>query len=736
MHIEGEIKNIIFRNEETGYSVLELLTSGGELITAVGIYPPISEGLTLSIDGDFKRRNQYGLQFETEKYFISDPVKLESIKKYLSSGLIKGLGKVTAQNIIDKFGLSSLDYMTKPHELAKINGISLKKATEFAVSFEKARKAQETVIFLQGLGVSINMSLKIYRAYGSNATEKVKKNPYMLVEDIEGIGFVTADGIAATLGIAKDSDVRISAGLIHTLKESAVRNGNTYLPREQLVEQAVKLLKIGLENDRQRISENLEDLILLGQLKSVETENCKAIMLVKYFNMESSIATRLAKLADFKQELNTDCEKEISVFEKENGIELHESQKEAVKEAVNESVIVITGGPGTGKTTIVKCILDVFKNMKLKVALCAPTGRAAKRMTEATGMEAKTIHRLIEVDNGEEDYFTFSECKKLPFDAVIVDEASMVDEYVFNALLKSLNLSCRLIIVGDRDQLPSVGAGNVLHDIIKSGICPVKSLTHIYRQAQESGIVMSAHAINSGKMPVLEKIYKDFYFIELSDSEKIKDEIVSLCTTRLPKYLGITPYEVQVLCPMKKGASGTTNLNGVLQSVLNPKKVGENELYYGETVFRKGDKVMHTQNNYQLNWSTEKDGHFERGKGVFNGDIGTIEFIDREKFIVRFEDGRRANYDVSDLEQLSLAYATTIHKSQGSEFDAVVISLEANFLLQSRNLIYTAVTRAKKMAVLVGSKETLKNMVRKSQTERYTMLKRFILKEAIKHENQ
>ncbi|MGN0795413.1 MAG: ATP-dependent RecD-like DNA helicase [Christensenellales bacterium] len=729
MHIDGEIKNIIFRNEETGYSVLELLTSGGELITAVGIFPPISEGLVLSLDGDFKRRNQYGLQFETEKYFISDPVKLESIKKYLSSGLIRGLGKVTAQNIIDKFGLSTLDYMSKPHELARVNGISLKRATEFSVAFEKARKAQETVIFLQGLGVSINMSLKIYRAYGNGTVDKVKKNPYMLVEDIDGIGFITADGIAATLGIAKDSDVRISAGIIHTLKEAAARSGNTYLPREQLVESAVKLLKIGSDNDRARVSENLDDLILLGQLKSVDISGNKAIMLVKFFNIEKSIATRFVKLAEFNQNLNTECDLEISQYEKENGIELHESQREAVKEAVNGSVVVITGGPGTGKTTIVKCILESFKNMKLRVALCAPTGRAAKRMTEATGVEAKTIHRLIDIENDDND-FSFSEYKKLPVDAVIVDEASMVDEYVFNALLKSVSLSTKLIIVGDGDQLPSVGAGNVLHDIIKSKICPVKALTHIYRQAQESGIVMSAHAINSGRMPSLDNSYKDFYFIELSDSEKIKDEIVGLCTKRLPKYLNISPFEVQVLSPMKKGISGTTSLNSVLQNELNPKTAGEKELYYGDTVFRKGDKVMHTQNNYQLSWALEKDNHYERGKGVFNGDIGTIELIDKENFIVKFEDGRQVNYSTSDLEQLSLAYATTIHKSQGSEFDAVVISLEANFLLQSRNLIYTAVTRAKKMAVLVGSSKTLKSMISKNQTERYTLLKHFIESEA------
>ncbi len=734
MRIEGEIRNVIFRNEETGYTVLELLSSGGEHITAVGIYPPISEGLHLSIDGNFKQRNQYGLQFETEQYFISDPVKLESIKKYLSSGLIRGLGKVTAQNIIDKFGLASLEYMTKPFELAKVSGISLKRATEFGIAFEKARKAQEAVIFLQGLGVGINMSLKIYRAYGNSTIEKVKNNPYMLVEDIDGIGFVTADGIAATLGIAKDSDKRISAGLIHTLKDAALRNGNTYIPREQLVEQAVKLLKIGIENERERVSENLDDLVLLGQLKSVETDGGKAIMLAKHYNVEKSIAGRIVRFIDSKPNLTSDCEKEIEIFEKENGIELHASQKDAVTAAVNNGLVVITGGPGTGKTTIVKCILNVFKNMKLRVALCAPTGRAAKRMTEATGVEAKTIHRLLDIEVDGDENFTYEEYKKLPIDAVIVDEVSMVDEYVFNSLVKSLSQGTRLVLVGDRDQLPSVGAGNVLYDVIKSGKCPVKQLTHIYRQAQESGIVMSAHAINSGKMPVLERIYKDFYFIEHNNGQDIKDEIVSLCTTRLPKFLNVSPYEVQVLCPMKKGVSGTASLNATLQEKLNPKKQGEKELYYGETVYRIGDKVMHTQNNYQLAWSIERDGHYERGTGVFNGDIGTIELIDNESFIVKFEDGRKANYSVSDLEQLTLAYATTIHKSQGSEFDAVVISLDANFLLQSRNLIYTAVTRAKKMAVLVGSRQMLKDMIRRSQTQRYTMLADFIKKEVERDE--
>lgn len=731
MKIDGEIKNVIFRNEETGYTVLDLYVNGGDLVTAVGIFPPVHSGECLTLEGEFKK-SQYGRQFDTVKYFISNPVRLDSIKKYLSSGLIKGLGKVTAQNIVDRFGLSSLEVMEKPFELARVQGISLKRATEFSVAFAKAKSAQEAVIFLQSLGVSINMSLKIFRAYGDRTIENVKKNPYMLVEDIEGVGFITADSIAASMGIEKDSDKRIVAGIIHTLKEDSVKGGNTFMPREALVEETYKLLKIGKEDDRIKISDALEDLVLLGQLKAVEYGPTRAIMLAKYFNLEKSIASKIAALVESRKFEIVDSDEAIARFERENDITLHASQKEAVAEAINGGVCVITGGPGTGKTTIVKCILQTFKDLKLRTALCAPTGRAAKRLSEATDTEAKTIHRLLELDYENQNAgFIFNEMKKLPVDAVIVDEASMVDEYVANALLKALGSSVRLILVGDKDQLPSVGAGNVLADVIKSKVCPVKQLTHVYRQALESGIVASAHKINSGIMPEIGNKYKDFFFISVSGAENIKKEIVGLCTERLPKFLGIRPYDVQVLCPMRKGADGTTSLNAELQSVLNPKKPHEKELYYGDTVFRAGDKVMQTQNNYQLAWTCSADGVTQRGLGVFNGDIGEIVVIDDENFIVRFEDGREANYTTGDLEQLSLAYATTIHKSQGSEFDAVVICLDANFLLQSRNLIYTAVTRAKKTAVLVGEAQMLGKMIKRSQTQRNTLLAEFLREEAV-----
>lgn len=735
MRLKGEVSKIYFRNEENGYTVLDILSDGGDYITAVGIFPPIVIGESIEAEGDFKENGNWGLQFYTEKVSLLAPTKLESIKRYLSSGLIKGLGKVTAAAIIDRFGQRALEAMTNPKELSKVKGISLKKAEDFCARYKKMKDAQFAVLFLSELGVTLNLALKIYKTYGENTERVVKNNPYVLVEDIEGVGFKTADKIAEKLGIKGDSDKRICAGIIHIIKEYILRTGNTCIYLEDLVKETEKLLNLSSSEPRLRILSNIDDLVLFGQLRQLSIEGASIIMLSKHYIMEKRIAEKLCALKLSVPRLSPDVAGEIERFEKEKSIALHESQKKAVETAVLGSVTVITGGPGTGKTTIVKCILSAFLNTRQTVALCAPTGRAAKRLSEATGHEAKTIHRLLELDfrNGQ-GVFTYGEQKKLEVDAVIVDEVSMVDEFVFSSLLKALKCGTRLILVGDRDQLPSVGPGNVLSDIINSRQFTVIELSHIYRQAEGSGIVMAAHKINKGQLPSLDNKSSDFFFEEKQTAAEIRDCAISLCTSRLPKYLGIAAGEVQLLCPMKKGLAGAVNLNREMQKVLNPKKSGEKELCYGENIYRIGDKVMQISNNYQQTWYIETPSGIERGAGVFNGDIGILESIeyDEGRFTVRFEDGRVAEYSTTDLEQLAPAYAVTIHKSQGSEFEAVVVTLDANYLLQSRNLIYTAVTRAKSLVVLVGTKEMLQRMIRKSQAQRLTLLTRFITEEFAK----
>lgn len=725
MELKGEVKNVIFRSEETGYTVLDLATDAG-LFTVVGTLPPVSEGQNLRVEGDFKTRSMYGKQFTAEKAYVSAPSRLEGIIKFLSSGLIHGLGPVTARAIVDYYGVNSMEMMKYPVEIAKIKGISLKRATDFCLGYSKLQKMQASVMFLQELGISINLALKIYRVYEDTTEEKVRRNPYMLVDDIDGIGFATADRIAGELGIARDSDYRICAAITYLLKEASNRSGHNYLPLDELVGAAVELLGLGSDETERRVRDNIEDLVMLGDLVRYDTGECVAILTRFNYNTERSIAKRLIQLqaeaADFR--VNTDYE--VGEFEKEAGFSLHPNQIQAVRAAVENGVQIVTGGPGTGKTTIVKCIMHLFKNLNQRVALCAPTGRAAKRLSIATGEEAKTIHRMLDLDwKDGGGRFTYNENRKLPLDAVIVDEVSMVDEFVFNALLKALDRGCRLVLVGDKDQLASVGAGNVLSDLIKCGRFPVSELTQIYRQSEESKIVPNAHKINRGEMPDLDNKSKDFFFEEREDAEAIAATVSELVTRRLPKYLEVSPAEIQLLCPMKRGSAGTVNLNRILQRAINPPSPAKKEVRQGETLFREGDKVMQMQNNYQQEWTQTTGNRVERGSGVFNGDIGTIESINTQimQFTVRFDDDKVAVYQYADIEQLALAYAVTIHKSQGSEFDAVVIALDANYMLQTRNLLYTAVTRAKKLVVLVGSKKTVARMIRNNETaRRYSLL--------------
>ena len=725
MELRGEIKSVIFRSEDTGYTVLDMRMEDS-VYTVVGNFPPVSEGQNIRVEGKFQTKTVYGRQFFADKVFVSAPSRIDGIRRFLGSGLIHGLGPITAEAIVDRFGVNSLEMMKFPVELSKVRGISLRKATEFGMEYTKIMRMQDSIVFLQELGISINLALKIYRVYEDKTEDFVRKNPYMLVDDIDGVGFATADRIAGELGIAKDSDYRITAGIIYTLKEAANKGGHTYLPENELLGLTFDLLTLDCDEPEVRIKNNIDDLVLFGDLVRYDAGEHVAIMLKHQYDTEASIARRIINIQARAADFRVDVRDAVSAFENEVGITLHEKQIEAVKAAVENGVQIVTGGPGTGKTTIVKCILHLFKNLNQRVTLCAPTGRAAKRLSEATGVEAKTIHRLLDLDYKDgRGFFTYNDQTRLPVDVVIVDEMSMVDEYVFNALVKAINNGARLVLVGDKDQLASVGAGNVLGDLIASGKFPVSYLTQIYRQDEDSHIITNAHMINNGVMPVMDNKSKDFFFEEKGSAEEIAKTTIELVTKRLPKYLGVTPDDIQVLCPMKRGSAGIYNLNRYLQSVLNPPAKEKKEFRHGEFIFREGDKVMQMQNNYQLEWTQATGFKVERGMGVYNGDIGVIESINMQlmQFTVRFDGDKVSVLQYADAEQLALAYAVTIHKSQGSEFDNVVIALDANYMLQSRNLLYTAVTRAKKMVVIAGNRNTASNMVRNNKTaRRYSLL--------------
>lgn len=731
MKIKGVVDSIIYHNSENGYSVIELNVAGNG-ITAVGSMPTITEGTTLELTGEMGFNNKYGEQFKIASARIVIPTDCESILRYLSSGLFKGVGEVTAFNIVDMFGEDTFKIIAdEPAKLAKVAGVSYKKAMAIHETYTAYVEMQDTILYLQGLGISLNLALNIYKAYGKNTVNTVESNPYKLIEDIDGVGFYTADKIAESAGIDRDSLFRITAGIMYALKSAASNNGHTYLPKAILISEASKLL--ALDPDSTLFDECISQAEIMGSIVVLPTEDGDAVMYGKYYNTEQSIAYKLIRLSNSALDIHSDVEADIAEFERYEGIKMHEGQVRAVMNAVKNGVNVITGGPGTGKTTIIKCIIGLFTKLKMKVQLCAPTGRAAKRLYSSTDVEAKTIHRLLDLDfkNGK-GYFSFNADTQLDCDVVIVDEVSMCDEYVFEALLSAIRSGGRLIMVGDKDQLPSVGAGNLLADIISYGEIPVSYLTHIYRQSEESLIVTNAHRINHGEMPILRNTKSDFLFDNISESEKIATRVVEMVTEKIPSFLGVLRDDIQVLCPMKKGVAGVNNLNLLLQEAINPRQDEKAELKYGEGVFREGDKVIHLINNYNMEWTREE----ESGAGVFNGDIGYIVSADPidNVLTVRFEDEREAKYHREDLEQLKLAYAISVHKSQGSEFPVAVIAISAgSYMLLTRNLLYTAVTRAKKMSVIVGSAQNLERMVKNNYTQRrYTMLVRFLTNEGKK----
>lgn len=710
VEIIGTVEEIIFKNEQNGYAVLEL-NSKRDTITVVGYMPFVGIGETLKVEGEWMVHPDYGEQVKVSKYETIAPSTLYGMERFLSSGLIRGIGPVMAKKIVSKFGVDSLNIIeSHPEKLLDIPGIGEERVKMISESYEQQKTLRYVMVFLQGYGISTTNAIKIYRQYGDDSIELIKQNPYRLSDEIFGIGFRTADKIARAMGVDLHSGYRISSGTKYVLIQYA-SNGHTYVPLELLLKETARLLEVSEE-------EVYDSLVLLAQSEKVKFETFEdgshGVYYIPYFVAENNTADKILNmtLTDVKPE-DIDIENEIWKIESDMGIHLADNQRIAVLESVKNSILVITGGPGTGKTTIINFIIKLFKKFKKSVALAAPTGRAAKRMTEATGFEAKTIHRLLEYSYTEEEGRGFGKDDKNPLteDVIIVDEASMIDILLMNALLKAIPLSSRLILVGDVDQLPSVGAGNVLRDIIDSGLVKVIRLNKIYRQGKESLIVVNAHKINNGEYPVLNDKENDFFFINASSQDEILNTILDLCKRRLPEAYGFNPFtDIQVLSPMRKGLIGVINMNNELQRCLNPSKKGLDERQMKDFTFRVGDKVMQIKNNYKMKW-TKGD---EKGEGVFNGDMGIIESIDNDsqELTVLFDDDKRVVYDFADIDELSLSYCVTVHKSQGSEFPAVIMPMSFGPpMLLTRNLLYTAVTRAKKLVVIVGQEKYLKNMI-------------------------
>ena len=736
MHIEGPIEEVIFRNEQNGYTVF-VLDFKTTPVVCVGKLVSANVGENLALDGEYVNNSKYGYQFAFSSYEVVLPSTLAGIEKYLSSGLIKGVGPVTAKNIVNHFKEQTFDIIEmSPSSLAEVRNISMKKALEIGEKFKELKKLQNSVMFLQKYNISTNMALKIYDIYGSNTIEIVKNNPYRLVEDVDGIGFMTADKIAKNIGVPQNSEYRVRAGILHTLNSTIDKTGNTYLPKAMLVNISQNLLEMDYEENKELYENALSGLTLDKTVLINWQDGYEIVIPSKLYFYETSVAQKLALLNSSTKQTEYKIDDEILHFEEKNKISFHDEQKNAIITAINSGVSVITGGPGTGKTTIIKCIIEILSQHNQKFMLLAPTGRASKRMSDATGYEAKTIHRALEVAQGDMasiSRFVHNENNPFKTNCVIVDEMSMVDVALMHHLCKALPRDCKLILVGDKDQLASVGAGNVLDDILTSGIIKVAMLTKIFRQNEDSLIITNAHLINEGKMPIINNSCKDFFFEEKTDTGSIKQSIVDMVTRRLPAFTGLESSQIQVLAPLKAGVCGIDNLNRSLQATLNPPSIEKAELVVGESIFRVGDKVMQTANNYNLVWKKMNGFIEEEGEGVFNGDIGFIEQIDYQtgEVIVEFEDGRACLYPRTEISQLSLAYAITIHKSQGSEFDIVIIpAISGPNIILTRNLIYTAVTRAKKMVVLVGEQKNLKRMVSNTYTvKRLTLLKQ-LLKDA------
>ena len=763
---EGYIEKIIYTNEENGYSVFHVEGEDGDEIFVGNVFG-VAEGLYIIAEGEYVNHSKYDIQFKVTSCELRMPEDTVGIERYLGSGIVKGIGQVLAKRIVKRFKSDTLRIMEQePLRLAEVNGISERKARAIAISYAEKREFQQVIIFLSQYGISVNLALKIYENYGDKVYNIIRENPYKIAEDVPGVGFKIADGIARNMGIPSNSVYRLRSSLLYVLSMSQTE-GHMYLPKEGLIKRAIELTRgadysydnYGYEELSYGYAEyqsttsgssvyqemyelldhQLTDLVLENKLVEKEIDNQKVIYTTINYYVELNSARKLLDLMLNYTIDDEELSKEIDKIQADNNIELDDIQRQAVMTAIKSGVAVITGGPGTGKTTIIDVIIKYFTTQGMEIRLCAPTGRAAKRMTEQTGWPAETVHRMLEFNgalDGNDDKereglkFGKNEMNPLECDAIIVDEMSMVDSYIFNSLLKAVLIGTRLILVGDIHQLPSVGAGNVLKDIISSGCFPVTTLSKIFRQDEGSDIVFNAHKINRGDHIEIHNKSKDFFFIPRPNASAIVEEVKVLISDNLPKYLKLNPEELQVLTPMRKGDVGVAAMNEKLQTLLNPSKPGKGEKTKNDVIFRVGDKVMQIKNNYKLEWkiyaNKTKSMVLDEGVGVFNGDVGTITDISDydEELTVLFEDGREVVYGYGSLGELEHAFAVTIHKSQGSEYPAVILPLLSGpAKLLNRNLLYTAITRAKRMVVIVGNINLVNQMIDNLEEQhRYTSL--------------